>query len=173
MGLGLLQLARTRLPGLVVGVDPSEAARERALALGADLVFDADSIPLDSRDKTDAAREARFDVVLEATGVTPGLATAGSLVRPFGTLCVVGYHHAGTAMMDMDLWYKGATIVNGFCPERPRTIAAMERALHLLGERRVSLEPLVTHRFTLDEVDSAFEAMTARDPEFVKGVIVA
>lgn len=172
MGLGLLQLARTRLPGLVIGVDPSAAARGRALTLGADLVFAPDEVPAEYRSQTDPAHEARADVVLEATGVTPGLETAGTLVRPFGTLSVVGYHHSGTAMMDMDLWYKGVTIVNGFCPERPRTIAAMEQALHLLGERRVSLEPLITHRFTLDEVDAAFETMTSRDPEFVKGVVV-
>jgi L-iditol 2-dehydrogenase len=173
MGLGLLQLAKTRLPGLVVGVDPSPAARERGLRLGADLVYAPDDLPAELTTSTDPQHESRFDVVLEATGVTPGLTTAGSLVRPFGTLCVVGYHHAGTAKMDMELWYKGVTIVNGFCPERPRTIAAMERALHLLGQKRVSLAPLVTHRFTLDEVDAAFEAMTSRDPGFVKGVVVA
>jgi threonine dehydrogenase-like Zn-dependent dehydrogenase len=62
--------------------------------------------------------------VLEATGVTPGLRTASALVRPFGTLCVVGYHHTGDAMMDMDLWYRTATIVNGFCPDRTRLMRA-------------------------------------------------
>src|SRR5579875_3815464 len=145
MGLGLVQLVRDRAPGLLIGVDPVPAAR---------------------------ARDHRADIVLEATGVTPGLATAASLVRPFGTLCVVGYHHAGDAMMDMDLWYKAVTIVNGFCPDRPRLMRAMRDALDLIARHRFSYAPLVTHRFGLDEVDRAYELMDARAEGFVKAVLI-
>jgi L-iditol 2-dehydrogenase len=171
MGLGILQLAKTRAPGLLVGVDPSPAARERALRLGADLVLHPDEVA-DAFSPTGRGDENRMDVVLEATGVTPGLETSSRLVRPFGTLCVVGYHHAGTAKMDMDLWYKGATIVNGFCPDRSRLIIAMRDAVELLAARRVSYEPLVTHRFALEDVDAAYELMDARDDSFVKSVVL-
>lgn len=110
--------------------------------------------------------------MLEATGATAGLNTAGSLVQPFGTLCVVGYHHTGDAMMDMDLWYKGVTIVNGFCPDRRRLINAMRDALDLIAQRRFSYVPLVTHRFTLDEIDDAFGMMREAGPDYVKGVLI-
>jgi threonine dehydrogenase-like Zn-dependent dehydrogenase len=106
-----------------------------------------------------------------ATGVTPGLRTASALVRPFGTLCVVGYHHTGDAMMDMDLWYKAVTIVNGFCPDRTRLMRAMRDALDLIAARRFSYAPLITHRFGLDEVDRAYELMEARADGFVKAVL--
>jgi L-iditol 2-dehydrogenase len=172
MGLGLVQLAKRHAPGLLVGVDPDPARRRRALALGADLVFAPDELPAEYRTDTGAATDARLDVVLEATGATGGLKTAGALVRPFGTLCVVGYHHTGDAMMDMDLWYKAVTVVNGFCPDRTRVLAAMREALDLVGQRRFSYEPLVTHRFGLDAVDDAFRAMAAAGPDFVKGVLV-
>jgi L-iditol 2-dehydrogenase len=172
MGLGLIQLARTRAPGLLIGVDPSAPARQRALDVGADLAFHPDEIPAEFRSETTRARESRPDVVLEATGATSGLATAGALVRPFGTLGVVGYHHSGTAMMDMDLWYKAVTVVNGFCPDQVRLVAALDRALDLMASRRFSLAPLVTHRFSLDRIDDAYELMTARDASFVKGVVV-
>ncbi|MFL4908596.1 zinc-binding dehydrogenase [Streptomyces sp. MMS24-I2-30] len=172
MGLSLVQLVRRHAPGLLVGVDPLPARRERALRLGCDLAFAPDEVPEEFRTATGRAGEARFDVVLEATGVTPGLTTAGSLVRPFGTLCVVGYHHTGDAMMDMELWYKAVTVVNGFCPDRTRTMAAMREALGLVGDRRFSYQPLVTHRFGLDEVDAAFTTMHAAGPDFVKAVVV-
>jgi L-iditol 2-dehydrogenase len=110
-------------------------------------------------------------VVLEVTGVTPGLRTASALVRPFGTLCVVGYHHTGDAMMDMDLWYKAVTIVNGFCPDRTRLMRAMRDALDLIAARRFTYAPLITHRFALDEVDRAYELMDSRAPAFVKAVL--
>jgi L-iditol 2-dehydrogenase len=172
MGLGLVQLAQRHAPGLLVGVDPDPARRQRALALGADLAFAPDELPEEYRTRTSKAADARLDIVLEATGRTSGLATAGSLVRPFGTLCVVGYHHTGDAMMDMDLWYKGVTVVNGFCPDHGRLMTAMRDALELIAERRFSYEPLITHRFGLDEVDAAFTTMEAAGPDFVKGVVV-
>jgi len=170
MGLGLVQLAKTRAPGLLVGVDPSEAARARAIALGADLAFHPDELPAEFRG--DGALDRRLDIVLEATGVTPGLATAGVLARPFGTLAVVGYHHTGDAMMDMNLWYKAVTVVNGFCPDRTRLMAAMTDALGLIAQRRISYEPLITHRFALAEVDAAYELMDNRDESFVKSVVL-
>lgn len=162
MGLGLIQLARDRAPELLIGVDPVPAARERARLLGADLVFAPGEVPAD----------CRLGIVLEATGVTAGLKTAAALVEPYGTLCVVGYHHTGDAMMDMDLWYKGATIVNGFCPDQVRLMRAMREALDLIAAHRFSYAPLVTHRVGLDEVDRAFELMDARADGFVKAVVI-
>lgn len=172
MGLGLVQLAARHAPGLLIGVDPDPARRGRALALGCDLAFAPDEVPERYRADTGRDGESRFDLVLEATGSTPGLATAGSLVRPFGTLCVVGYHHTGDAKMDMGLWYKAVTVVNGFCPDRRRTLAAMARSLELIAARRFAYAPLITHRFRLDGVDEAFRTMRAAGPGFVKGVIV-
>ncbi|WP_329129048.1 zinc-binding dehydrogenase [Streptomyces sp. NBC_01476] len=172
MGLGLVQLAKRHAPGLLVGVDPDLARRQRALALGADLVFAPDELPEEYRTATSRGTDARLSIVLEATGVTPGLKTAGSLVRPFGTLCVVGYHHTGDAMMDMDLWYKAVTVVNGFCPDRTRLMGAMRETLDLIAERRFSYEPLITHRFGLDGIDEAFRTMEESGPDFVKGVVL-
>ena len=177
MGLGLVQLVRDRAPGLLVGVDPVPGARQRALELGADLVFAPDEVPEEygggAGDVPVArTRDHRADIVLEATGVTPGLATAASLVRPFGTLCVVGYHHAGDAKMDMDLWYKAVTVVNGFCPDRSRLMRAMSHVLDLIARHRFSYAPLVTHRFGLDEVDRAYGLMDRRTEGFVKAVLI-
>jgi L-iditol 2-dehydrogenase len=172
MGLGLVQLVKDRAPGLLIGVDPLQAARARALELGADLVFAPGEVPEEYCADVGRGRDARADLVLEATGVTPGLKTSSSLVRPFGTLCVIGYHHAGDAMMDMELWYKGVTVVNGFCPERARLMRAMSTALDLIARHRFSYAPLITHRFGLDEVDRAYELMDARDEGFVKAVLI-
>ncbi|HZR53453.1 MAG TPA: zinc-binding dehydrogenase [Streptosporangiaceae bacterium] len=118
------------------------------------------------------ADDRRLDIVLEATGVTAGLTTASALVRPYGTLCVVGYQHAGDAMMDMDLWYEAVTIVNGFCPDQTRLMRAMREALDLIARHRFSYAPLVTHRFGLDEVDRAYALMDARADGIVKAVLI-
>ena len=172
MGLGLVQLARARAPRTIIGVDPNPEARRRAIALGADIALHPDDVAAFVAGTGDpGAADPRADVVLEATGVTPGLDTASPLVRPFGTLGIVGYHHAGTAKLDMELWYKGATVVNGFCPDRPRVMRAMDAALALVAARRFSYAPLVTHTMALDGVDEAYRLMEAREPSFVKAII--
>jgi threonine dehydrogenase-like Zn-dependent dehydrogenase len=74
-------------------------------------------------------------------------------------------------MMDMDLWYRAATIVNGFCPDQRRLMRAMDAALDLIASHRFSYAPLVTHRFGLPDVDQAFELMDARADGFVKAVL--
>jgi threonine dehydrogenase-like Zn-dependent dehydrogenase len=171
MGLGLVQLAATRLPGLLVAVDPHPAARERALSLGAHEAYHPDELPPEFV-SAGGRREQRMDVVVEATGATPALATTSALVRPYGTVCIVGYHHTGDAPMDMELWYKGATIVNGFSPERPRTLRAMADGLALIADGRFSYLPLITHTVTLDEIDQAYELMESRPADFVKAVVL-
>lgn len=75
-------------------------------------------------------------------------------------------------MMDMDLWYKAVTVVNGFCPDRTRLMGAMRETLDLIAERRFSYEPLITHRFGLDGIDEAFRTMEESGPDFVKGVVL-
>jgi (R,R)-butanediol dehydrogenase/meso-butanediol dehydrogenase/diacetyl reductase len=71
----------------------------------------------------------------------------------------------------MELWYKGATVVNGFCPDHPRVMRAMGDALDLVAARRFTFAPLITHRFGLDEVDAAYALMAERASGFVKAVI--
>ncbi|QEA27720.1 zinc-binding dehydrogenase [Microbacterium sp. CBA3102] len=171
MGLGLVQLAAARLPGLLVAVDPNPAARARALALGAHEAHHPDELPAAFTSAT-GDREQRMDVVIEAAGATSALATSSSLVRPYGTVCIVGYHHTGDAPMDMELWYKGATIVNGFSPSRPRTLRAMADGLAMIADGRFSYRPLITHTFALEDVDQAYELMETRPSDFVKGVVV-
>jgi threonine dehydrogenase-like Zn-dependent dehydrogenase len=172
MGLGLLQLARYRIPSLIVAVDPSPAARRRAIELGADEAFHPDELPAAYTGDGGRSGEQRMDVVLEAAGITSALEISSALVRNYGTVCVVGYHHSGTAPMDMSLWYKGATIVNGFSPVRKRTIKAMANGLDLIAHRQFSYAPLITHRFGLEGIDDAFELMESRADDFVKSVIL-
>jgi len=170
MGLGLVQLAAQRLPGLLVGIDPRPGNDDLALALGAHEVHRPSELPPEFT--AESSREQRFDVVIEAAGVTSALDTSSLIVRPYGTVCIVGYHHSGTAPMDMRLWYKGVTTVNGFSPHRPRTMRAMRDGLAMIAARTFSYDRLITHRFPLEGVDAAFELMREHPAGFVKSVIV-
>jgi threonine dehydrogenase-like Zn-dependent dehydrogenase len=160
MGLIALQAAATHAPARLVGVDPVPGARALAASLGAHEVC----APEDADEKS-------FDVVVEFTGAAPGLRRAGQLTAAHGTLCIGGYHHSGPRELDVELWYRGVTLVNGFTPQRHRHLAALSEGLGLLGDRRLTLVPLITHRVRLDEVDRGFGLMVERAPGFVKCVV--
>ena len=114
---------------------------------------------------------ASFDVVVEFTGTAAGLAAAGELTRAHGTLCVGGYHHDGRRDLDVELWYRSVTIVNGFSADRGRQRAALRQGLALMAAREVTFEPLVTHRLGLDGLDEAYELFHGRPAGFVKAVL--
>ncbi|PZG18962.1 alcohol dehydrogenase catalytic domain-containing protein [Nonomuraea aridisoli] len=162
MGLIAVQAAAEAGPVRLVGVDPLPHVRDLALALGAGEVCTPEEA---------AGLAGGFDVVVEFTGKAAGLKLAGDLVTRHGTLCVAGYHHDGPRELDVELWYRGVTIVNGFSGERRRTMAALREGLRLMADRRLTLEPLITHTVSLDDVDRGFGYLADRPAGFVKCVV--
>lgn len=164
MGLGLVQLVRRLAPATIIGIDPNAGARAHGLLNGVTEAYAPDEIPADL--------ESTMDLVIEITGVSAGLETSAMLVRRFGTVSIVGYHSSGVPLVDNALWYKGATVVNGFSPDRRRIMLAMGDGLDLVAKRQFDYSRLITHRFGLDQVDEAYELMHAHPADFVKSVIV-
>ncbi|GAB3159001.1 alcohol dehydrogenase catalytic domain-containing protein [Microbispora hainanensis] len=163
MGLAALQVAADRAPARLAGVDPAPLARELAAELGAS----------DVHTPEEAAESLRgtFDVVVEFSGKAAGLKLAGDLVTTHGTLCVAGYHHDGPRELDIELWYRGVTIVNGFTGQRWRLMAAMAEGLRMMADRRLTFEPLITHTVALEDVDTGFGYFRDRPDGFVKCVV--
>jgi threonine dehydrogenase-like Zn-dependent dehydrogenase len=174
MGLGFLQLAHLTDPSALIGVDLIEGRRNLALALGATESYHPDQVPGGYRSSANTTfpLDGRCNVVVEATGSAKGLALASELAAPDGTLVVLGYHASGPLNLDLSLWYRSVTIVNGYSDNRARRLDAMSRGLELIAQRRITFAPLITHRFSLNEVDAAFRLFEERPAGFLKAVIV-
>jgi threonine dehydrogenase-like Zn-dependent dehydrogenase len=160
MGLIAVQAAAAYSPSVLVGIDTVAEARALAHTLGAHET----GTPQEAEDRS-------FDVVIEFTGTADGLRRAGQLVATHGTLCVGGYHHSGIRELDIELWYRGVTLVNGFTPQRGRQLAALNEGLRLIADRRLTLEPLITHQVGLDDLDTGFGYLVDRPTGFVKCVV--
>jgi threonine dehydrogenase-like Zn-dependent dehydrogenase len=94
--------------------------------------------------------EGRADVVVECTGNPEGLALAGRLVRPRGTIVLKSTYH-GEARLDVSrLVVNEVTLVGSRCGPFPR-------ALEVLAARRVDVTTLVHGRFALRDGLRAFE----------------
>ena len=171
VGLGVsgqlhVQLAKARGAGTVIGLSRSTFKNEMARALGADLTIEPGPAAADRvREATDG-RGA--DVVIEATGVMSALAEAIRLARPGGRILMFGISSATEGALPFyDLYYKELTLINGRAA-KPEDFAGM---IELLERGAIRLEPLVTHRMPLGELETAIRMVGDRGESRLKIIL--
>ncbi len=155
MGLLTMVIARRRGARRLWLSDPLEERRQMAKRLGAAVVIDPTRESL--RDRVMALTRGRgADVVAEAVGKPELVAEALTLVRPTGTLQLVGVNPKGSRL-PLDLWdvhFREVRIHGAFGRG-----TAFRRALALMPA--LGVKRLVTARFPLDRIEEAFAHATA------------
>src|SRR5260370_32720178 len=172
MGFAFTRLLRLRGASLIVGIDPRADVREAALRAGADQVFTPDALPDDYRLTRfdDWQTERGFDLVVEVSGSEAGLTLAGELVRAHGTLSILGSHESRVLQVGMWNW-KAIDVVSAHVRDHARLMSSMRVGVGLLATGRLSLQPLITHRYPLEKISTAFSDLAEKPPGFVKAVI--
>jgi alcohol dehydrogenase len=92
------------------------------------------------------------DVAVEAVGVPATFDMCTSLVRPGGSVANVGVHGEAVQLNLQDLWIKNINISMGLV-----NTTTLEMLLKLVVQKKLPVEKFVTHRFTLDDIESAYE----------------
>lgn len=174
MGLGFLQIARLRGATRIIVVDVRRESLDLALTFGATEVYIPEEVPdewfLTEFSHWSSGRGA--DVVVEATGTQPGLELAGKLVKPHGVLSILGFHQGGPRAIDVGMWnWKAIDVVNAHVRKRDDLMESMRIGLELESSGQINIGSLVSHRFSLDQVDTAFEALEGKPEGFVKAVV--
>lgn len=162
LGLLLVSLC-ARFAGEVIAVSRRRSSLDHAGASGATATWLAGDAALE--------RQEPFDVVFEATGYQEPLDLATRLTRVRGRLVIVGYHQDGRRSVDMQLWnWRGIDVVNAH--ERdPRAYAAgLRDALAAVQSGWLDPQPLLTHRFSLEQLGEAYRVCSERPDGFVKAV---
>ena len=92
------------------------------------------------------------NVAIEAVGVPATFELAARLVRPGGHIANVGVHGEPATLHLEDLWIKNVTITTGL-------VDAYSTAtlLDLLATHQIDAGRFITHHFTLDEFDAAYD----------------
>jgi len=150
MGLLTMVLARRRGARRLILSDPLEERRSIARRLGAHIVVDPS--PGGLSDRVMALTRGRgADVVCEAVGKPDLVAEAMRLVKPTGTVQLVGVSPLGSHL-PLDLWdihFREVRILGAFGRG-----AAFRRALALIPT--LGVKRLVTARFPLPRITEAF-----------------
>jgi threonine dehydrogenase-like Zn-dependent dehydrogenase len=170
MALLLVQLLRGAAPCWQAVAARRPDARELALRLGATDACETRAVQGWVWDRTGGEGA---DIVVEATGSEEMLAIAASLLRPEGTLAIVGYHPGDGRRVPVHEWnWKALRIANCHFRSQARTVDAARRGLALAARGQLDVARLLTHRFPLSRLQEAFETAAARQPGFVKAVVV-
>lgn len=174
MGLLSLQAAQLKGPADLLAIDTRKEARQRALSYGAKTVLEPSNIPpillLDAWE--DIPKGYGVDVAIEGAGNAHALALAGRMVKEHGFLSIVGYHQGKPVPIDMELWnWKALTVLNAHERRHDYQMDCMARGLRLVEANRLDTASLVTHTFSLENVDDAYTALLDKPDDFIKSVI--
>ncbi len=108
-------------------------------------------------------------VVIEATGRQWPLDLASELTAERGRLVIAGYHQDGPRQVNMQLWnWRGLDVINAHERDPAVYVAGMQAALDALVSQQISLQPLLTHSFPLDQLAAALDATLERPSGFMK-----
>jgi L-iditol 2-dehydrogenase len=108
-----------------------------------------------------------LDAVFECAGEQSTLDQALELLKPGGSLYIVGIPEFHRASFDLSLMRRKELHIHNV----RRQNKCVPSAIRLLATRRVCLDALVTHRFTLAQTQQAFDMVAARLDGVIKALI--
>ncbi|MGB8981522.1 MAG: zinc-binding dehydrogenase [Anaerolineales bacterium] len=172
MGNLVQKLAAMQGPRRLIVADTRPDALERALRLGATHVVNvaSESLPEAVKALTEGkGADASFEVV----GAQAPLSLLGEVTHMSGKVVIVGYHQGEPRQIPLGYWnWMAFQILNAHFREEATILRGMGIGMRLLTSGRMSLEDLVTHRFTLEEINQAFATAHAKPQGFVKSTVV-
>lgn len=163
--LGLLALQVLRGLGarvLVIG----RSRRRFALAteLGADATHAVEEGPLEDVARRFSGREG-VDAVVETAGTADAVTHALTVVRPGGRIVLTGLPHEPTPVAFFSVVRREVTITGSMIYQDE-----FPEAIRLVADGTVRTQPLVTHRFDLDDISRAFAVH--REPTSIKVAVI-
>ncbi len=166
VGLAAIMGARLFSPSHIVAIDMAASRLEAAKEFGADI-----AVNNTSEDPLEVVRSLTgglgADVAIEAVGVPATFELAVQLSRPGGRIANIGVHGAPATLHLEEQWIRNITITTGL-------VDAYSTAtlLRLVTSHHIEASRFITHRFALDEFETAYDVFSrAADTRALKVVL--
>jgi len=166
VGLSAITCAQLFSPSHIVAIDLSDARLDAAKQFGADVTVN------NSREDPmavikDLTGRLGADVSIEAVGTPATFELAVKLIRPCGRIANIGVHGQAATLHLEDEWLKDITLTTGLVDT-----SSTPTLMHLLTTGQIDAKRFVTHHFSLDEFDEAYDVFTrAADTGALKVVL--
>lgn len=177
IGLVCLQLLKAVVKRVIV-VEPSPLRAELAAGLGADLVIDPLAEDALQRLVAETAPGryyfgeggAAADLVMECAGKPQTFNLALDAARTGGRVVLVGLYEEPVSFDPNTIIHKSLSVISSF--DRSQAQPFGNRGpVELIADGTVRVDPLITHRFPLDQINEAFEQQL-RAADTVKVLVV-
>jgi 2-desacetyl-2-hydroxyethyl bacteriochlorophyllide A dehydrogenase len=171
IGLLMLQAVRRAGAAQVVVTDLQPDRLTLATQLGANVVVEGDAARADGHPQAEALWAAApygYDVVIDATGVPAVVEGCFDYVTRGGKLLLFGVCPEGATIpfSPFEIFGRDITVLGSFAVN-----LTFGPALELLRSRAVRVEPLISHRFALEEFPRALEMARTRSEPMMKVLI--
>lgn len=152
VGINVVQMA-VAAGAQVVAVDVKDEKLELARQLGAWATINPQTV--DVKKEVRRLFDGGADIAIEAIGHPATIEQAFDCARTGGRLCVVGYTDQTAGLNAARLMFREMEIV-GSLGCRPVDYPAV---IQLVAQGRIRVEPVVTHRFPLAEINQALDVL--------------
>jgi L-iditol 2-dehydrogenase len=167
-GLLLMQTAAMSDPREIYVLEPLEYRRQIARDLGASEVIDPHAGDPLARVK-EMTNGAGVDVAFEVAGEADSYQLAAGLVRPGGTVVIVGIPIDQEHIPIQAITARRAGLYLAFV--RRFNPADFPRAVEMVASGAIEVASLITHYFPLDEITPAFKMLHEYSDEVVKTIL--
>lgn len=152
VGINVVQMLNV-VGATIVAIDLQEEKLELAKKLGAHIVLNPQ---INDPKKSLKSSVPRIDIVFEVVGNPVTQQMGFDLLSPGGKLVLVGYSPKKWATFNSGrVMFRELEVIGSLgCPPRD-----FDRVLHLVKEGKVQIDPLVTARYRLEEINEAFNEL--------------
>lgn len=163
IGLSVLLCARHAGVAQTMVVEPLDYRRRAAVAMGAD----GAGSPADAGAMVGAAAPEGLDVVFECCGKQEAVDQGMRLLKPGGTLMMIGIPSTERIGLPVDLGRRHELTFRNV----RRQAHCTADALHLLESGAVQAASMITHRFEAGRITEAFEMVAGYREGVIKAMI--
>ncbi len=167
VGFASLLTAQFFSPSVIIVVDLDDNRLDMALKAGATHVINSGKEDVAARVKEITGGDG-VDVAIEAVGLPPTLTVCADIVKPGGNVANVGVHGKPVELKMEELWIKNINISMGLV--NSNTIPQLIKAV---GSNKINVGSLITHKFSLGEIEKAYDVFLNSSREHSMKVIVA
>jgi alcohol dehydrogenase len=167
IGLAAITGARLFSPSRIIAIDIAANRLEAAKHFGADVtVNNAEQDPIAA--VLELTGGLGVDVAIEAVGVPATFELAAELVRPLGRVANIGVHGEPVTLHLERLWTRDVTITTGLVDTY-----STPTLLRLLTSHLIDAQRFITHHFTFDQFDQAYDVFARASETGALKVIVS